>query len=85
MQPRKRRRKPMIDFILIAVLASLTAAVVFFVLSDSSKNQANEKKEKANHISTENSAFEGISIATDTSNNPKVPYALHYPKTENEA
>lgn len=85
MQPRKRRRKPMIDFILIAVLASLTAAIVFFVLSDSGKNQANKPKEKANHISIENSAFDGISIATDTSNNPKVPYALHYPKTENDA
>lgn len=85
MQPRKRRRKPMIDFILIAVLASLTAAVVFFVLTDGSKQQATEKKEKASHISTQNSAFEGISIATDTSNNPKVPYALHYPKTENDA
>ena len=85
MQPRKRRRKPIIDFVLIAVLASLTAAVVLFVLADTEKNTATEKKEKANHISTESSAFEGISITTDASNNPNIPYALHYPKTEDDA
>ncbi len=34
-------------------------------------------------LSTESSAFPGIRIVTDVSNDKRTPFAIHYPQTEN--
>lgn len=79
---RKKRRNPIIDFMLAGAVIALTAAVVFFIVSGNDSKKTKEPELAASDISKENSTFEGIRIVADVSNDPKIPFALHYPETD---
>ncbi|MFJ7737212.1 polysaccharide deacetylase family protein [Lysinibacillus sp. NPDC097287] len=82
-QQRKKRRGPIIDLLLIGLIISLTSIILVIILSNDDfkfqKTSASDSK-----LSTESSAFPGISIVTDVSNDKRTPYAINYPQTESK-
>lgn len=82
-QQRKKRRGPIIDFLLIGLILSLTTIILVIVLS---KDDFKFQKTSANNgnLSTESSTFPGIRIVTDVSNDKKTPFAINYPQTESK-
>ncbi|WP_341301451.1 polysaccharide deacetylase family protein [Lysinibacillus sp. FSL H8-0500] len=92
MQERRRRRGPIIDFLLLGLIVTLTTIILVIILSkDEFKFQKiNASKETDtesvnSNLSTESSAFPGIRIVTDVSNDHRTPFAIHYPQTDNDA
>ncbi|MEK5230543.1 polysaccharide deacetylase family protein [Lysinibacillus sp. FSL K6-0232] len=92
MQERRRRRGPIIDFLLLGLIVSLTTVILVIILSkDEFKFQKINASEEADtesvnsNLSTEGSAFPGIRIVTDVSNDKRTPFAIHYPQTDNDA
>lgn len=91
MQERRKRRGPMIDFLLIGLIIALTSIILVIILSkDDFKFQKISASKDSNsnslnsNLSTESSAFPGIRIVTDVSNDKRTPFAIHYPQTENK-
>ncbi|MGE7111335.1 polysaccharide deacetylase family protein [Lysinibacillus sp. NPDC047702] len=90
MPERRRRRGPMIDFLLIGLIITLTTIILVIILSkDDFKFQkisaSKETESVPSNLSTESSAFPGIRIVTDVSNDKQTPFAIHYPQTDNKA
>ena len=90
LQERRKRRGPLIDFLLIGLIVTLISIILVIILSkddfkfqkiSASKDTASETTSK---LSTENSAFPGIRIVSDVSKDKRTPFALHYPQTENK-
>ncbi|KOS66440.1 1,4-beta-xylanase [Lysinibacillus contaminans] len=82
-QQRNKRRGPIIDLLLIGLIISLTSIILFIILSkDDFKFQKTSADDS--NLSTESSAFPGIRIVTDVSNDKRTPFAINYPQTENE-
>ncbi|WP_409367752.1 polysaccharide deacetylase family protein [Lysinibacillus sp. 38-6] len=90
LQVRRKRRGPLIDFLLIGLIVTLISIILVIILSkddfkfqkiSASKDTAGETTSK---LSTENSAFPGIRIVSDVSKDKRTPFALHYPQTENK-
>ncbi|TKI63129.1 DUF3298 domain-containing protein [Lysinibacillus varians] len=90
MQERRKKRGPMIDFLLIGLIVTLISIILVIVLSkDHFKFQKisaskDTNSEATSNLSTENSAFPGIRIASDVSKDKRAPFAVHYPQTESE-
>ncbi|AVK82525.1 1,4-beta-xylanase [Lysinibacillus sp. B2A1] len=90
MPERRRRRGPMIDFLLIGLIITLTTIILVIILSKDDfkfqKISASKGTESVpSNLSTESSAFPGIRIVTDVSNDKQTPFAIHYPQTDNKA
>ncbi|AHN20367.1 polysaccharide deacetylase family protein [Lysinibacillus varians] len=89
-QERRKKRGPMIDFLLIGLIVTLISIILVIVLSkDHFKFQKisaskDTNSEATSNLSTENSAFPGIRIASDVSKDKRAPFAVHYPQTESE-
>lgn len=91
MQERRKRRGPIIDFLLLSLIVTLTTVILFIILSKDefkfqkiSASKESETESVNSHLSTESSAFPGIRIVTDVSNDKRTPFAIHYPQTDNE-
>lgn len=83
-QQRQKRRGPIIDLLLIGLIIFLTSIILVIILSnDDFKFQITNASDSK--LSTESSAFPGIRIVTDVSNDKKAPYAINYPQTESKA
>ncbi|GLC88052.1 polysaccharide deacetylase family protein [Lysinibacillus piscis] len=92
MSERNKRRGPLIDLLLIALIIALTSIILVILLSkDGLKFQKISASKETpvtsidSNLSTESSAFPGIRIVTDMSNDTHTPFAIHYPQTDNEA
>lgn len=89
-QERRKKRGPMIDFLLIGLIVTLISIILVIVLSkDHFKFQKisaskDTNSEATSNLSTENSAFPGIRITSDVSKDKRTPFAVHYPQTESE-
>ena len=91
MQERRKKRGPLIDFLLLGLIVALTTIILVIILSKdefkfqkiSASKESNTESVNSN-ISTESSAFPGIRIVTDVSNDKRTPFAIHYPQTDNE-
>ena len=85
---RFKKRGPWIDLLLIASILALVGVIVFFtVIKDEfllRDNEANAAYSIDSSITEEDSAFPGIRIISDISNDPKLPFALQYPQTNDE-
>lgn len=83
----RKKRGPWIDLLLISTIIALTAIIVLFVITTDDfkfqKTNASEP-EQSSEITKADSAFPGIRIATDVSNDKNMPYAIQYPITEFE-
>lgn len=83
-QQRKKRRGPIIDLLLIGLIIALTSIILVIILSNDDfkfqKTSANDS-----NLSTESSAFPGIRIVTDVSNDKRTPFAINYPQTESKS
>ncbi|WP_433595773.1 polysaccharide deacetylase family protein [Lysinibacillus xylanilyticus] len=92
MPERRKRRGPMIDFLLIGLIITLTTIILVIILSKddfkfqkiSASKETTSESIKSN-LSTESSAFPGIRIVSDVSNDKRTPFAIHYPETDNKA
>lgn len=83
-QQRSKRRGPIIDILLIGLIIALTSIILVIILSkDDFKFQKTSASDS--NLTTESSAFPGIRIVTDVSNDKRTPFAINYPQTENEA
>ncbi|KOY84085.1 polysaccharide deacetylase family protein [Lysinibacillus macroides] len=92
MQERRRRRGPIIDFLLLGLIVTLTTIILVIILSKDefkfqkiSASKETDTESVNSNLSTESSAFPGIRIVTDVSNDQRTPFAIHYPQTDNEA
>ena len=80
----------MIDFLLIGLIVTLISIILVIILSkDDFKFQKisaskDTNSEATSNLSTENSAFPGIQIVSDVSNDKRTPFAVHYPQTESK-
>ena len=87
-QPRKKRG-PWIDITLIGSILILGIIILFLtVLNDDFKFQKTDASEASyleSEIIEEASAYPGIKIATDISNDPSIPFAIQYPLSESDA
>ncbi|WP_068985132.1 polysaccharide deacetylase family protein [Lysinibacillus xylanilyticus] len=89
---RRRRRGQRIDFLLIGLIITLSTIILVIILSKddfkfqkiSASKETTSDSIKSN-LSTESSAFPGIRIVTDVSDDKRTPFAIHYPETDNEA
>lgn len=92
MPERRKKRGPMIDFLLIGLIITLTTIILVIILSKddfkfqkiSASKETTSDSIKSN-LSTDSSAFPGIRIVTDVSNDKRTPFAIHYPETDNKA
>lgn len=92
MQERRKKRGPIIDFLLLGLIVTLTTVILVIILSKDefkfqkiSASKEESKTESVNsNLSTESSAFPGIRIVTDVSNDKRTPFAIHYPQTDNK-
>ncbi|KMY30899.1 1,4-beta-xylanase [Lysinibacillus xylanilyticus] len=92
MPERRKKRGPMIDFLLIGLIITLTTIILVIILSKddfkfqkiSASKETTSDSIKSN-LSTESSAFPGIRIVSDVSNDKRTPFAIHYPETDNKA
>ena len=83
-QQRNKRRGPIIDLLLIGLIIALTSIILVIILAkDDFKFQ--KTSASGSNLTTESSAFPGIRITTDVSNDNRTPFAINYPQTENEA
>ena len=83
-QQRKKRRGPVIDLLLIGLIIALTTIILVITLSnDDFKFQKTSASDS--NLTTESSAFPGISIVTDVSNDKRTPFAINYPQTESKS
>ena len=88
MEKRQRKKRgPWIDLLLISTIIALTAIIIFFVITTDDfkfqKTNASEP-EQSSEITEADSAFPGVRIATDISNDKNIPFAIQYPITEFE-
>lgn len=88
MNQHRKKRGPWIDISLIGSILLLGAVVIFLTVFDgelpSKKADTIELATLEAAITEEASAFTGIKIATDISNDPNIPYAIQYPLSESE-
>lgn len=82
----------MIDFLLIGLIITLTTIILFIILSKDdfkfqkiSASKETDSDSITSKLSTESSAFPGIRIVSDVSNDERTPFAIHYPETDNKA
>ncbi|MEK3980774.1 polysaccharide deacetylase family protein [Psychrobacillus sp. FSL K6-2836] len=86
---RYKQRRPWIDAAVISMIALLSISLIF--LSHSTKSNANQSTNngKAPEIikeeSTKESAFPGILIKTEVSNDKYSPYSIQYPQSKVES
>ncbi len=83
---RFKKRGPWIDLVLITSILSLIGVILFFTLinddfsfRDNEANAAHSSIDSS--VTEEKSTFPGIRIISDISNDPKLPFALQYPQT----
>ncbi len=86
-EERRKRRRPIIDLLLIGLIVTLISIILVIILSKDEfkfqKISASKDTNSESNLSTENSAFPGIRIVSDVSNDKRSPFAVHYPQTEN--
>lgn len=85
----KKRRGPWIDGILISSILALITVIAFFSILDGDfKFQKKEASADGNEIKSNvteaDSAFPGIRIISDMSNDNISPFAIQYPQTNDE-
>lgn len=86
---RYKQRRPWIDAAVISMIALLSISLIF--LSHSTKSNANESTHNAKapeiikEESTKESAFPGILIKTEVSNDKYSPYSIQYPQSKVES
>lgn len=84
--PYRKRRGLWIDLLLIGTIAVLGSVIIYLtVLSDDPifpKDDELAAEATPSNISEEPSIFPGVRIATDISNDEKMPFAIQYPLTE---
>lgn len=89
MKQQRKKRGPWIDVTLIGSILVLGVIILFLtVLDDDFRFQQSDKTEAAlleSEVTEETSAFPGIKIATDISNDPSIPFAIQYPLATSEA
>ncbi|CAM5600798.1 1,4-beta-xylanase OS=Lysinibacillus sphaericus OX=1421 GN=LS41612_20760 PE=4 SV=1 [Lysinibacillus sphaericus] len=88
-QERRKKRSPMIDFLLIGLIVTLISIIPVMLLSNDFKFQKTSaykdtNSEATNKINNENAAFPGIGFTSDVSKDKRTPFAVHYPQTESE-
>ncbi|MGE7842502.1 polysaccharide deacetylase family protein [Lysinibacillus sp. NPDC093712] len=87
-EERRKRRRPIIDLLLIGLIVTLISIILVIILSKDEfkfqKISASKDTNSESNLSTENSAFPGIRIVSDVSNDKRSPFAVHYPQTENK-
>lgn len=85
--PYRKQRGPWIDLFLIGSIIFLGAIIVYLtVLSDEPIFPIRDEiSAKEQTITEETSAFPGVKIVTDISEDKKMPYSIQYPQTEYEA
>ncbi|MFJ5766182.1 polysaccharide deacetylase family protein [Lysinibacillus sp. NPDC093210] len=87
-EERRKRRRPIIDLLLIGLIVTLISIILVIILSKDEfkfqKISASKDTNSESKLSTENSAFPGIRIVSDVSNDKRSPFAVHYPQTDNK-
>jgi len=87
-EERRKRRRPIIDLLLIGLIVTLISIILVIILSKDEfkfqKISASKDTNSESNLSTENSAFPGIRIVSDVSKDKRSPFAVHYPQTENK-
>ncbi|MGM9950301.1 MAG: polysaccharide deacetylase family protein [Lysinibacillus sp.] len=86
--PRKKRRF-WIDMALITGIFILVGFIVSFIITDSEAKSFHSEMTTPgtmvdSNITEETSAFPGIRIVSDISNEPALPFAIQYPQTDDE-
>ncbi|MER1986394.1 MAG: polysaccharide deacetylase family protein [Solibacillus sp.] len=88
MNQHRKKRGPWIDVTLIGSILVLGAIIIFLTVFNGEfkfqKTDISIAAELGSEITEEASAFTGIKIATDISNDPSIPYAIQYPLSESE-
>lgn len=88
-KPTNKKRGPWIEVACIGLIALLS--ISFILLSSSTKSNANQTSSNAKNTkitkedSTKESAFPGILIKTEVSNDEYSPYSIQYPHSKVEA
>lgn len=89
---RKKRRKarnPWIDIALVGGILGLIGIIVFTVLINDSSNLIHTNAKSIDSIDSNiteaESAFPGIRIISDMSNDKELPFAIQYPQTNDES
>ena len=85
-----KKRGPWIDLVLITSILALIGVIVFFTVTNDDFPLRDKEATAANSsidssITEEDSAFPGIRIISDMSNDPELPFAIQYPQTNDEA
>lgn len=88
MNEQRKKRGPWIDITLIGSILILGTMIVFLTVFKGDFKFQNTDSSKAAELESEvieeASAFTGIKIATDISNDPSIPYAIQYPLAESD-
>ena len=85
----RRKRGPWIDMALITGIFIVFGIIVFFIIIESEAGNPPADLTAtgtavASNITEEASAFPGIRIVSDISNEPALPFAIQYPQTDDE-
>ena len=85
--PYRKRRGPWIDLLLICAIGFLGAIIIFltFISDNPIFPRSDKTSAKEQTVTEEASEFPGVKIVSDRSDDKKMPYAVQYPLTENEA
>lgn len=82
----RKKRGPWIDLVLVSsIIALLGVIIILIVTKNEFKFQfisASEQEQTESDITEEVSAFPGVRIATEISDDPKMPFAIQYPLTD---
>ncbi|WP_431028857.1 polysaccharide deacetylase family protein [Lysinibacillus sp. LZ02] len=86
---RKKKRGPWIDLALITSILLLVSIIIFFTIMDDTLNGHDNEVIATDSIvdssiTEAESAFPGIRIISDMSNDPDLPFAIQYPQTNDE-
>lgn len=86
MNEHRKKRGPWIDIALIGSIIILGAMILFLTVFNGKftfqKTDVSQAANLQSNITEQESAFTGIKIATDISNDPTIPYAIQYPLSE---
>lgn len=77
-------RRP-IDFVIVGLMVIVTGCIIIFLFSINPLDfQKTNAKKSDIHMKKNHSAYPGIQIISEISNESNTPYAIHYPQTENK-
>ncbi|KQL33370.1 polysaccharide deacetylase family protein [Psychrobacillus sp. FJAT-21963] len=82
---RNKHRGPWIDVACIGLIALLSISLIFLSYSTKSNAKQTTNNKNAPEITKEESAFPGILIKTEVSNDEYSPYSIQYPQSKVES